>query len=457
MGIGHFFSRWRSAARVLLYRTAALRLGVRPLFGILSFSLPLMSLCPSAHAQGINAWYAAPGMTEVERLSQFDARRGNSGVTGPEETLKEMLEAGLVDPAEMASVEDDFGWEFGVSFRALYDSNIFLAEDDEVSDTQFTIAPQISYSTPDEARIGFSALYRPEFQFFVDRDDLDSVDHHVGVSAYGTGRLSWEVSPYYTRDSGADRFAGTYVEQDVYGATAQVVYGLSGKSDMEATALASKVDYRTGGFSNSWRAQGRLSWLYEATPKLSLGPSAGYLYQEADNVPSRESILLGMRLDYQATAKLNLASRVGVGIDNFGGVEGDARLDLDVLATWRINERWGLRLSGYYEPQPSPVGRDFYIDTLGVAGGVSYYRDESVFTVWVNYEDNNYRATSSSVAGGFSGSGHFTAVGADCSFQLFSDDLRWNLFSLYRINDARSGVPADWENFQGGLSVTYDF
>ena len=232
-----------------------------------------------------------------------------------------------------------FHYTVRLTVRGVYDDNIFISHTDRVSDYYFAIEPAITVGFGDIEGRGGNYLrldYMPSVILFVDHSDQDTVEHLIRLEGqYRFSRLTLNLTQDVDILDGANLNStldttGLWANIDVsaqtrlnlYVTRLRANYELTGKLFLTGEFDASVYDYPD--FISSQDISGGLCINYQWTPKVvvGLGGTGGYDFVDDPN-PDQSFEQANVRINYQATGKLNLAASVGVEFRQFDGNRGD--------------------------------------------------------------------------------------------------------------------------------------
>jgi hypothetical protein len=228
-----------------------------------------------------------------------------------------------------------FHYNLRLTIRGVYDDNIFISHTDRVSDYYFAIEPAITVGFGDIEGRGGNYLrldYMPSVILFVDHSEQDAVEHLIRLEGqYRFSRLTLNLTQNVDILDGANLNSvldttGLLANVDVsaptrlnlYTTRLRANYELSGKLFLTGEFDAWIYDYPD--FISSEIVSGGLYINYAWTPKVvvGIGGTAGYDFVDDPN-PDQTFEQVNLRLNYQATAKLNLTASAGVEFRQFDG------------------------------------------------------------------------------------------------------------------------------------------
>src|SRR5213080_1472547 len=226
-----------------------------------------------------------------------------------------------------------FHYELRLTVRGVWDDNIFISHTNKVSDYYFAIEPQITIGVGDiEGRNrGYLRLdYMPSAILFVDHSDEDAFNQLIHLEGgYDTGRLRLSLAEDIAllQSANLNSFfdtTGLWANTDASGPTRVNIFSTRLRADYQLTAkvfLQGEFDSWTYFYPNnisSYAVAGGLYIYYSWLPKLSVGIGGTVGYEWVDDPTANQPFeQVNLRLNYEATAKLNLYASVGVEFRQF--------------------------------------------------------------------------------------------------------------------------------------------
>lgn len=208
--------------------------------------------------------------------------------------------------------EDHF--HYHIRTKASFDNNLFLTEDNTLSDTLLRVSARATWESGRRGRSThwLSAYAEPSYVKFLENDDLDNFDYRLGsLYEFERGDTTINATLTYDSNSDVDRFTSQRFEQNRTSLIARGNHRWSGKTILDAELLVSHTT--NDQFSDVTSYGGRVSTLYHVTDKTNIGPFLGIKRSESDENPSFYSLRTGAHLKYDFTDKINLEA--------FGGIE----------------------------------------------------------------------------------------------------------------------------------------
>jgi hypothetical protein len=292
---------------------------------------------------------------------------------------------------------------FTLDFTSYYDDNIFISPV-KTDDYVFHISPGVTYSFGEEGESdNYLALkYVPTVIEYYTNSQQDAVNQNADMlyeHNFKKLKLSLEQNYAHTNDTSIQ--AGTIVVGSVYDTIARASYDYSDKLSIQADFDQSLSYYPNPGYNNIYEWSGGAYFLYQITPKISLGvgPRAGYVAVPTQPGQTWEQGLV--HLTYNVTEKISLNASAGGEVRQF-----DTSIPDQVTGVFNLGAYWtpfqdtSLNIGGYRKNDPSySIGGSNFTAT-GVTAGIRQTFLEN-FAIGVNggYENDDYTAASLSVTG----------------------------------------------------------
>jgi hypothetical protein len=287
-------------------------------------------------------------------------------------------------------------WRFAphLEVTGVFDDNIFIQPDNEVSDFLLTIAPGLAFGYWDDeeererylARMYGSATLPPGKGNFLMMDytayllgfartsSQNSFDHDGRIAGqWQFGKLTLGASFHGdARSETANADVGGRVRRTTLRTAIQAGYQLSDKTALEVTLF--HTDNDPGNFSESkeWRGEAYLSYAPTPLVKFGVGASGGLVDVENGEERTFERLFVGS--SYSLTEKLEASARVGVEFRQSDGPSGDAERPIfEADVTWTPAESTRVRLEGFRSVDTSALRPD--ADILRTGGAVRFQRE----------------------------------------------------------------------------------
>ena len=228
-----------------------------------------------------------------------------------------------------------FHYAFGLTVRGVWDDNIFLSHTNRVSDFYWAIEPWITLGWGDmqgHNQAYFRLDYMPSIILYNDHSDEDGVNHLIHLEAgYHWSRLTLTAIQDIAILDGANLNSfidttGLYANLDGSGlnrlniANTRLIatYDLTAKTFLQAELNVPIFDYPDG--ISDATVSGGLYIYYKWLPKVSVGIGGTFGYNWVDDPSTNQTFeQVNLRLNYDATAKLNIYASAGVEFRQFDG------------------------------------------------------------------------------------------------------------------------------------------
>lgn len=306
--------------------------------------------------------------------------------------------------------KDPFDWlnsrlpvHFTLDFNSYYDDNIFISPN-KTSDYVFRISPGVNYTFGEEGESdNYLALkYIPTLIEYYTNSQQDAVDQNADMfyeHNFQKLKLSLEQSYVHLNDTSVQ--AGTIVVSNAYSTTASASYNYSDKLSIMANVNQTLSYYENPGYTNDYERSGGIYFLYQITPKISLGVGPNIGTDELPGQPSQTWEQGLVHATYNATEKLTIKASAGGEVREFdANVSNQVTGIFDIGGYWTPFEGTQLNLTGYRRNNPSyAIGGTNYTAT-GISAGIKQNFLQN-FYAGINggYENDAYTAASVGATG----------------------------------------------------------
>ena len=363
--------------------------------------LALLSLVSRLHAQDAVAPLPPVALAQVEEAPTLPVESSQTSLEGP------VVE---INGRHVDETPRRFRYSFAVNTRGVYDDNINISSFARVSDYYFAIEPIITLGLGTESGgvNSLSFVYRPSVFLFADKSDRDALQHIIHLSgAHQFGHLTLTLLEDIQLLDGqnlnsisdptghqANIDVGAPTQHQIYATTLGGSYDLTGKLFVSG-ALAFGIDqYESLISSRNFSTNLFLNYIY--SPKLTVGLGGTGGYNTTSNSGSTDQTFeqVNVRLNYSATAKINLSGSAGVEFRQTGGDTQNSSPVFDLTASYAPFDGTSVNLSGIRRTQNSAVlaGQDFSETTINFSLQQRFF--QRVFVgLAVGYINSEYFST----------------------------------------------------------------
>ena len=229
----------------------------------------------------------------------------------------------------------NFHYVLRLTVRGVWDDNIFISHTNKVSDYYFAIEPSISIGWGDiegRSRSYLRLDYMPSAILFVDHSDQDAFNQYIHLEGgFNSGRLTVRLSEdiailesanlnsfYDTTGLWANTDASAPTRVNIFYTRLIADYQLTGKMYLQGELDSPSYAYPN--HISDYTIAGGLYLYYNWLPKLSVGFGGTFGYTWVDDPSTNQSFeQINLRLNYEATAKINLYASAGVEFRQFDG------------------------------------------------------------------------------------------------------------------------------------------
>jgi hypothetical protein len=292
---------------------------------------------------------------------------------------------------------------FTLDVNTYYDDNIFISPT-KSSDYIFRISPGINYTLGEEGESSnYLALrYVPTIIEYYTHSSQDAVNQNADmVYEHNFQKLKLTLEQSYVHSNDTSIQAGAIVVSNIYDTHLSAHYDYNDKLSINADVNQSLAYYPSSLYSNVYEWSGGAYFLYQITPKISLGvgPRAGY--DEIPGQPSQTWEQGLLHLTYNVTEKVTLTASGGGEVRQF-----DTNISDQVTGVFNVGAYWtpfvgtSLNITGYRRNAPSySVGGTNFTAT-GISTGI---RQNFLEDFWLGinggYENDAYTPASQGITG----------------------------------------------------------
>jgi len=340
----------------------------------------------------------------ISSLARADDAASTAAITPPPATTTDA-------PASAASPDKGpFDWldnripiHFTLSYTNYYDDNIYISPK-KTSDYIFNISPGVNYAfgTAGQTDNYLTLKYIPTIQEYYTNSQQDAVNQLANMYyEHNFTKLKLSLDQNYDKNNQTSIQAGTIVQSSIFSTTANANYAYSDKLSIMADFNQTLSYYVNPGYSNIYTWQGGAYFLYQITPKISLGVGPNFGTSQIVHQPSQTWEQGLAHLTYNVTEKINVIASAGYEDRQF-----DANVPDQVSGVFSLGAYWtpfegtSVNVNGYRHNDPSySIGGTNYTAT-GVGAGIRQKMLEK-FYLGLNggYENDAYTAASVGITG----------------------------------------------------------
>lgn len=345
------------------------------------------------------------------------------------------------------------GFLYGLGLYTVYDSNLFLTENNPESELSNSLAPWLSYSTDPEggASFTFTANYHPVIRSYLNNPDLNGVDQSADFSIKIEG--SKTVITAYSRlseISGTDRLTGQFVTGALLNSGMAASYQIAPRTSLNGSWSATTSDYGTSSLVGANIYTGQLGAYWTATERFSYGPAMRYTVSTSDNTGSRDAWALYMQAKYNVGERIQIYGALGFDYAKSSRDDESSTLGLtgNLSAYYVINELWGWRSSIQYVTVPSPTDTNYVVNNLLISTGLDRNLLSATVSGGLDLNFSSYEGVGTVTTQPGNESNLSTYV--SYRRKLFLERVNFDSKIRYSLNSGQ----VDWSQFQ--LSAGFD-
>ena len=346
-------------------------------------------------------------------------------------------------------------FNYGVAGQATYNSNFFETENNEESEISGAFTPWIHYTSDPEGGATFSltANYMPSFRTYMENSDLNGTDQSMDLNlSFRKGRTQIDAFGRYAQVSGTDRLTGEFVQGSVMTTGFRANRQVGTRTSLHASWSYGKSEFDSSDSVGAEIYTSDIGTYWEATERLSFGPTLRYTVSKSDNIGTREAWALMMAVQYRVGERILLSAAVGPEYSTSSeSSESSLGVAGNLSASYIINERWSWKSTIDTAAVPSPNQKNFVINNVAITTGLQRQLLRGSLSGGLVVNSSKYEDVGT---GNTSGSDELNlSVFMSYGRPLFSDRVGFNTEVRYTQNDG----DRDWSQVQvsAGLSVSF--
>jgi hypothetical protein len=366
-------------------------------------------------------------------------------------------------PTRMQLLEDGGGvgsgikGDFGVFFdlQTVYDSNFFLAPNNEESELSVNFTPSLNYTTDPEggARWTFRANYKPTFRAFLDNSDLNDIDQSGDIQLNFEGaRTQASIFARYNELSGTDRLTGAFSSGSIFTGGIIANREIGARTSINGGLSYAQSEYSSAAEEGSNVFSTFVGGLWSASDRTSMGSSLRYSLTESDNTGSRDAWALLAELRYRVGERIFLSASLGPEYASDSRT-GDSTVSLrgDIRSLYVINERWSWVNSLRSSSIPSPSDTGYIVNNYAFVTSLEHQLLRATIIGGVEFDYSEYEAVGATTVA--RDNEENLSLFLTYSRNLFSD--RVSAYSTLRYN-TNSG-DTEWSQWLLSLGLSVPF
>jgi|GEM_PF-6154000 len=243
-------------------------------------------------------------------------------------------------------------WQTSLTFSGIYDSNIFISENNPIDDFIWNVSPQITlepWHIQKNFPHYFKITYNPSFLFFSNNPSEDTIEHAGSASYLYKGEvITFNAKHTSATESGASRDVGSRTERDIH--TTQIATNF--QIDDTWSILWSNEQklrfYENQNDQHTWITEGFLFHKFNNQLTAGVGTKLGWTDITASPNQNFQQGLF--KISYAPHPDWMLDLTGGAEVRSFQGATGvDSRVTpvFSSLISYRIFPETKLVLSGY--------------------------------------------------------------------------------------------------------------
>lgn len=287
------------------------------------------------------------------------------------------------------------GVAYGLGMETVYDSNLFLQEDDPEDEVSLNLSPWISYSTDPEggAKASFALNYYPVANFYLNNSDLNAFDQSGDVKLKFLGaKTSLELYARLNEVTGTDRLTGEFVTGSLFNTGIQGSYQLAPRTSISGGFSSSVSEYGDSSLVGATIYTAELGGFWAATERFRFGPGLRYTFTESSNTGTRDAWALFMQAQYLAGQRIQIVGSLGFEYADSSREADNSTLRMtgNLSAYYAINELWSWRNLIQYVTVPSPTDTNYVVNNLLISTGLERLLLRANVGVGLDYNLSTY-------------------------------------------------------------------
>jgi hypothetical protein len=346
---------------------------------------------------------------------------------------------------------------YGIGIYSVYNSNFFQTEDNEESELTTSLVPWLHYISDPEggAMISVVANYSPSWNTYLENSDLNAFDQAGNITlSFSGGKSHLDVFAHYVEISGTDRLTGAFVQGTIMTAGLRATRQIASRTSLNAGWSYSISEYGSGDYEGAEVYTTYFGGLWQATPRISLGPTLRYTISESDNTGTCDAWALLFEARYHVGERLWLSASIGPEYTkNSNDTNNDSGLGLtgNLTARYVINERWTWTNSLRSATVPAPDETNYLVYNVAFNTALHRQLRSGSFGFGLQYDFSEYKDVgdvSSDV-----GNENYTSLFVNYQRPLYKDRVSFNTEVRYTFNEGQE----DWSQWQvsAGLDVSF--
>jgi hypothetical protein len=350
----------------------------------------------------------------------------------------------------------DFTLTLGLN--TLYDTNVTQGSDRGIRpvETDFLIQPTLGASY----RIGNNTWHLGTRGSvtrlnYLESDEFNATNYSLGFyGGYQSGKLVASFTTSLADNSGFNRIAGNFIEQQSFSSGLLARYRFSPKTSLLLSWDQSEINSETEGFADTSSLTFGLSAVWQATPLLNIGP--GFRYGVRTGFNNGEFTVFGptVRLDYTLSTKVKLRSSFGLDSTQSPLTADDQLFNWSLALTYTASSLWGFDLEMIRDSRATLIAGGGFDQTSSIK--LNYWRKirRARLTLGIGYEDRDPQDSSGPQVG--LRDANFLTLGASLNLPVFRDDVDLTLNFAWRDQSA-ADEDFSWNGFQSGVGLQWEF
>lgn len=431
-----------------------------------------------AFAMCCQTTYAQSPLTarEIGQSVGSYSARATPGLQTPESQLRREMGLRAGDRAGGRGSESEYDWDEqsvsylvqqrkfhvtgGLSAGWQYDDNLSISDTNAQESAMVVVEPRVDLQYgPLKSGISAALDYGASLQWYLDRDNDLSVNHHAGLSVSWTGaRLHATLGVGYSSTDGANIDVGDRVQGNTMAAMLNVGYDYSPKTTFGATIGTEILDY-SGEYFNSKNYSSTVYVDYSMTAKTNVGLQLGCNNYDVTEGSSSLGYNASLRMRWAATDKFGIHGSVGAESRDYadGGSDVhpifDLGIDGDLFSTGSGRTSFGVSTYSGYHDSAALRNQGYY--SIGVMAHIRQeWSEKLAFALNFGYDFSDYLSTSDETNA--SRRDNYYYIRPNLTY-AFSHRLSFSMFYQYSTNDSQGFGASSYSRSYYGVMANLAF
>ncbi|MGA0845243.1 MAG: hypothetical protein ACO3RV_01780 [Luteolibacter sp.] len=346
--------------------------------------------------------------------------------------------------------------EAELQLSSIYDSNVFLSEAQRHEGLQIEMQPNLRYVSDPEggATAAVIARYDPVYRVFLDRSELNHMDHDAELEWTIRGRLTeLSLSAGYKEVTGSDRFTGKYDTGSLASGGLLLLRQIGSRSTLHMGFNHAHSDYDAESISGAQTIRMFIGGLWQPSSRSVVGATLRHTQSDSDFAGGRDSWSGLLELRYRLASRLAFSATFGPEWVDYSSVNQDSSLrwQAAIECRYQINERWIWSNHLHTAQIPSPDTLGYWIDHNSLTSQIEWKTNRGILTGGIEISHARYERVDP--VSPLRSDENYHAVFIGFSRPIWNDRCRFESLCRRAWNHGVS----DWEQWQVSAGIRISF